>query len=100
MKNLITLGTPHQGSKLWGFALGASRLQMCPQNPWLIKLAEYKPKGYKLTCIYSDFDELVLPYENSCLPLSGVENLLVNYVGHVGLIFNRRVRELVEQALK
>ena len=99
VRNMVTLGTPHQGSNLWGFALGASGIQICPRNPWLIKLAGHKPKGYRLTCIYSDFDELVIPYENASLPLFGVENKLVNYVGHVGLVFNHRVVELVCKAL-
>jgi len=99
IKNLIGLGTPHYGSKLWGFALGSSRLQLCPLNPWLKDLAEYKPKGYKLTCIYSDFDELVIPYENACLPVFGVENIMINYIGHVGLIYNQGVIDLILKSL-
>ncbi len=60
---LITLGTPHQGTWLARFALGANARQMRPNSAWLHTLMAGEPAGRaaKLTCFYSHCDNIVFP---------------------------------------
>jgi pimeloyl-ACP methyl ester carboxylesterase len=99
--HLVTLGAPHGGSMLWSFTIWASGRQMRPQSPLLKQLAEgdHRLREVAVTSIYGDFDELVIPEESLVLPLPGVVNSKVNGVGHVGLLFDRKVYQLIEQAL-
>ena len=97
INRLITLGTPFGGSKLWSFSVGKCGKEMKPESAFLKKLS-MPPAGIRATAIYTTFDEMVIPYEYS--KLEGADNIEMNYIGHVGLLFSRSVYKIIREALK
>jgi|SRR3989338_1283458 len=96
INRLITLGTPFCGSKLWSFSIGKCGREMKPGSEFLKKL-NIPSSGVKATAIYTTFDEMVIPYEYS--KLEGANNIGMNYIGHVGLIFDTKVYKVIREAL-
>ena len=97
VNRLIALGTPFGGSKLWSFSIGKCGKEMKPWSEFLKKLS-VPPAGIKTTVIYTTFDEMVIPYEFS--KLEGANNIRMNYIGHVGLLFDSKVYENVRESLE
>ncbi|MBL8525394.1 MAG: alpha/beta fold hydrolase [Betaproteobacteria bacterium] len=98
---LITLGSPHHGTKLAAFGIGTCAGQMKWQSPWLTTLAQKEavaPHGVPTLSIYTVNDDLVYPPESSALPWA--ENVPVSAVGHVGLLFSDSVAERVIAAIR
>ncbi|MBI3583213.1 MAG: alpha/beta hydrolase [Nitrospinae bacterium] len=93
---LITLGTPFGGSKLWSFSIGKCGREMKPGSEFLKKL-NIPSSGINTTAIYTTFDEMVIPYEYG--KLEGANNIGMNYIGHVGLLFSRSVYKVIREAL-
>jgi triacylglycerol lipase len=88
---LITLGTPHQGS-LTAYSLGARNLvQMRPHSYWLKALPIQTQVSTK--CFFSTHDNLVVPYEHGKMPMEPNEQ--VNGLGHLSLLFNHQLRARV-----
>ncbi len=94
---LITLGTPFGGSKLWSFSIGRCGKEMKPGSEILKKLS-VPPAGVKTTAIYTTFDEMVIPYEYG--KIEGADNIEMNYIGHVGLLFDGKAYGIIREALK
>ncbi|MCG3172151.1 MAG: hypothetical protein GMKNLPBB_00296 [Myxococcota bacterium] len=89
VERLITLGSPHQGTRFAMLALGPNALQMVPSSRFLLELAESE-KGRPLppvTVIYSNHDSIVFPPEN-CELAHASEVLRVNHTGHMSLFFH------------
>jgi triacylglycerol esterase/lipase EstA (alpha/beta hydrolase family) len=93
---VITLGTPHHGTALARFGLGANAAQMrrdgagCA-SPWLRTLAAGETPAMRalVTSIYTHHDNIVAPQTSSVLP--GARNVAFGGVGHVALGSNPRV---------
>ena len=94
---LIALGTPFGGSKLWSFSIGKCGKEMRPGSEFLKKIS-MPQAGIRATAIYTTFDEMVIPYEYS--KLEWADNIEMNYIGHVGLLFSRSVYKIIREALK
>ncbi len=94
---LVTLASPHQGSKL--YALATSRLlrELRPESPLLAELAENDPLPSTVDCtaIYSSFDLYVLPSRLAYYP--GAGNIEVEGVGHFAMLWSSRVYELIRE---
>jgi triacylglycerol lipase len=90
---LITLGSPHHGSRHAWLALGINGRQMRPGSDWLRRLAESEDGvlAAPVVSIYSCHDDMVSPVSSS--RLEGARNLPIPGVGHLSLAFSRRVRE-------
>jgi Palmitoyl protein thioesterase len=88
VESLMTLGTPHQGSLL-AHALPTPLVrQLRPGSAVLQELAEPAPGcGTRITAIYSDLDQIVLPtHSGRCEhPDLRARNVLVRGVGHMSL---------------
>jgi triacylglycerol esterase/lipase EstA (alpha/beta hydrolase family) len=100
VRTLVTLGTPHQGSKLNALALDPMAQEMRPGSELLEALAcdEARPDNVELIAIYSSFDLTVIPSSAGQYP--GASNIEVEGVGHVGLLWSARVFELVHENLE
>ena len=96
---LITLGTPHHGTRNASLGLGANARQMEPGSSWLESLARGDPgaAAAPVTSIYSSDDNVVVPQESSVL--EGAKNLRVSGIGHVSLAFSRTVQQMVLEEL-
>jgi triacylglycerol esterase/lipase EstA (alpha/beta hydrolase family) len=97
---LITLGTPHQGTAIFG-RLRVDRMvgQMRPDSPLLGRLAADDPVPRLVDCvsIYSADDAVVVPPERAYY--AGAFNIEVRGLGHLSLLFSPRVYALVRENL-
>lgn len=100
---LITLGTPHQGTEFYIFGPFKSAYQMNPRGEMIRKLNEenlHLLEMVKIYSIWSPFDYAVLPPEFAKVPHPSASNIKVDFVGHLGLLFNHRVGEIIKFLLK
>jgi triacylglycerol esterase/lipase EstA (alpha/beta hydrolase family) len=97
---LITLGTPHQGTLAFTrVAAGPMVAQMRPGSPLLRDLAAADGGVEAAECIsiYTADDAIVVPPSAAYWP--GALNIEVRGLGHMSLLFSRRVYELVRENL-
>jgi triacylglycerol lipase len=95
---LVTLGAPHRGSLLARIGLGSNARQMEPGSPWIEALGQKGlPPGLAAVSIYSVHDNFVMPQEAQ--RLEGADNQPTAGVGHLALLFSRRVGDGVIAAL-
>jgi triacylglycerol esterase/lipase EstA (alpha/beta hydrolase family) len=97
---LITLGTPHHGTALARFGLGANAAQMRRDSPWLRALAagETGDVRARIVSLYTHHDNIVAPQDSSVL--AGARNVAFGGVGHVALGSNPRVLAEVLRVLR
>jgi pimeloyl-ACP methyl ester carboxylesterase len=103
VRKLITLGTPHQGTKLSFIAKGLSRGALDADlriNSYLIRLltATELPKTSQIVSIYSPFDWTLVPTENGeCKgkPAAAFTNIPIDYVGHTGMLYSPEVYDAI-----
>ena len=99
---LVTLGTPHHGSLLAHVAPTPLIRQLKPGSPVIRELDAPAPGcATRITAIYSDLDELVLPTSSGRCdhPDLGARNLLVHGVGHMSLAWHPAVVDEVTATL-
>lgn len=98
--SVITLGTPHQGSRICALSLDPMVHEMRPESPFLEQLGQDDPipGAVDFTAIYSSFDHMVVPAGHGYY--AGVGNIVVEGVGHNGLLWSRRVYDLVRENLE
>ena len=97
---LITLGTPHHGTRTAPMGLGANARQMEPGSAWLEALACAESLGapVAITSIYSSDDNVIVPAESSVL--GQARNIRLSGIGHVSLPFSRIVQETVLEEIR
>ena len=103
VRTVVTLGTPHAGSKVAAFAVGEVRKDLLPGSPFLTTLnAEgvRAPRDGRLFSIHSILDSMVLPYDSAIARGEGVTSLEIGPVNHVGLLFSRRIAAVVRRCLE
>jgi alpha/beta hydrolase fold len=102
VENLVTIGTPHQGSR-WAHVAALPLIrQLRPGSPVIRELAEPAPDcRAHITAVYSDLDQVVLPTSSGRCdhPDLRARNVLVQGVGHLSLPRNRFVVDEVAATL-
>ncbi|MFZ4535629.1 lipase family alpha/beta hydrolase [Propionivibrio sp.] len=93
---LVTLGTPHAGSELAKFGIGENARQMTPGSAWLATLASEAPAIDTLV-IFSSHDNYVIPQSN--LELPGAQNMAIDGLGHLSMVYSPRVAEALLDGL-
>jgi len=86
---VVTLGSPHYGSRLAALAWGRNGRQMVIGNPWLREL-QTEPLPVPLTSIYSVHDNQVIP-QRRCSELAGARSVAIGGVSHLGMATSGRV---------
>ncbi len=102
VESLVTLGTPHQGSLLAHVGPTPLIRQLRPGSPVLRELAGPAPEcRTKITAIYSDLDQVVLPTRAGRCDHADldVRNVLVRGIGHMSLPRHRTVVDEVAAIL-
>jgi pimeloyl-ACP methyl ester carboxylesterase len=86
LHQLITIGSPHQGTRMANFGWGANARQMRPQSSWLAGLhaLQSAEQTRRTLCFHSDCDNLIFPSAAATLP--GADNRQVTGVGHVAMV--------------
>jgi pimeloyl-ACP methyl ester carboxylesterase len=90
VRHVITLGTPHQGSRSLPYRLlGAAA---APPSP-----AAKDGTAVDVIAVYSDFDAWLQPVDSAYCP--GGFNIAVRGVGHCAMLWSRRVGDLIVENL-
>jgi triacylglycerol lipase len=99
VEKIITLGTPHQGTWISRFGHGINVKQMAIQSEWLQQLAktESNALGKKITVILTDQDNIVFPQLVQTIP--GATTIRVTGMGHISMVFDRKVQDIVRAVL-
>ena len=98
---LITLGSPHMGSRVSAFMpIGKNTLQMSYKSAFLTELADHTmtPGDTEYVSIYSDFDNFIIPQDSSDLG-NNATNIKIPYHGHTHLLYSYRVIRLIIKEL-
>ncbi len=85
---VLTLGTPHQGTRLARFAHSRNARQMRRGSDWLRALAAREAaasRPARFVCVWSDCDNIVLPPLTATLP--GAEQRRLAGVGHLTMVY-------------
>ena len=96
---IVTIGTPHHGTRLANLAAGTNARQMSriddAPSGWLAQLAASETPETRalITSIYSHHDNIVVPQASAQLP--GARNLAFGGIGHVALASDARVLRLL-----
>ncbi|MBA3777253.1 MAG: alpha/beta fold hydrolase [Betaproteobacteria bacterium] len=87
IRRLITIGTPHQGSKHAYLMGGRGLSEMRPGSAWLTDLnreGESTTDGVSVVSLWSWHDSMVTPQTSSLL--EGAENIALTGIGHNALL--------------
>ncbi len=95
---MITLGSPHHGSKLAPFALSSMGKSLLPSSAFLRQFNSVVwPKETQAISIYTRYDNLVLPAESG--KMDGAQSIELDGMGHTSLLFHPRSLQAVFNAL-
>ena len=98
VRGIITLGTPHHGSKLAPFALSPMGKSLLPGSAFLQQLNSVAwPQQTKAVTIYTRYDNIVLPAESG--KMDGAKTVELDGMGHNALLFHPRSLQAVITAL-
>lgn len=84
--HIVTLGTPHRGTWLARFGIGANARQMLPSGAWLGALlgSEAASVASRFTCLFSNCDNIVFPTSTAILP--NARNIHIPACAHVQMV--------------
>ena len=88
---VVTVGTPHHGTWLAGFAVSANARQMRQGSGWLQALASREGAARRalFTCYFGHADNVVFP--NSTATLDGADNRHLPAAAHLQMLFEPAV---------
>jgi len=90
VEKLLTIGSPHHGSRHARLGIGANSRQLETGSDWLCRLnADPASLAVPIVSIYSRHDNFVAPQESAVLP--GARLIALEGVGHLALLFDRVV---------
>jgi triacylglycerol lipase len=96
--SMVTLGSPHHGSKLAPFALSGMGKTLLPGSEFLRQFNSVTwPEETQAVSIYTRYDNIVLPAESAKMDDSKTVEL--NGMGHTSLLFHPRSLQAVIDAL-
>jgi pimeloyl-ACP methyl ester carboxylesterase len=101
VNTVITLGAPHSGTHVARLAPLKVTRQLRPDSDLMRELAEPSECTARFVAIYSDLDEAIVPHRSASLvhPDLQVTRIGVHGLGHLSLLVDRKVVNLVADAL-
>lgn len=96
---LITVGSPHHGSEHARLGMGENARQMEPGSAWLAALAAADEGGIGVpfVSVFTHHDNFIAPQASGEHPAA--RNVPLAGVGHLTMLFSRRVCELIAEEL-
>ncbi|MBI5636428.1 MAG: alpha/beta fold hydrolase [Nitrospinae bacterium] len=99
VRKIITLGAPFGGTVMSYFGIAPAGRRLIPGTDYLRATRDViAALEIPFTCLWSRFDQLVVPGESALLP--GAENIEVEGLGHTGYLFSRDVAERIAALLR
>ncbi len=101
VERLVTIASPHHGTALATFGMGANARQMGRDSTFLRALEKFEGDsgpGVPTLSIYSRHDNLVAPQDTSRLPWA--RNVALTGLGHVSILGSGALRELMVEELR
>ena len=101
LAGVITLGTPHKGSKLAALGLGKLAKSLIYRGPLINRLHDGKRKA-AIPCValYSPIDNMVLPNQALQTTEAGWVHQETAPISHVAMLYHRQTAQLVLEYLK
>jgi pimeloyl-ACP methyl ester carboxylesterase len=99
VRRLVTLGTPHQGTRVAALAPDPLARSLQPGSRLLRDLGRDDPVPalVSVTSIFSTFDAKILPARSAVY--AGALNVEVDGIGHDAMLFSPKIAVLVSEAL-
>lgn len=95
---IVTLGSPHHGSKLAPFAISPMGRTLLPGSEFLTRFNSVPwPEQSKAVSIYTRYDNIVLPAESA--KMQGAQIVELDGMGHTSLLFHPRSLQAVIDAV-
>jgi len=92
----VTLGAPHQGSKIATLAFGQLGRSLHPSNAFFANLADTEsPAGIPCVSLVSEGDTMVLPQQNLIPVTKGWEMRLTPFTSHAGTMTKKSICRMV-----
>ena len=92
--HVVTLGSPHQGTRMAALGFGVNTRQMRLGSRWLAEL----PGLPEVDCFWTPCDQIVNPAERAIL--AGARAHRLDGVGHMGLVHSDEAWNLVQATLR
>lgn len=93
---LYTLATPHLGSELARMAFGQNAREMEPGSLWMHDLGDVKLKIPAFS-LRNPYDNYAMPQD--CQRLPGAADIELPAVGHLAMLYDRRIADLLLELL-
>jgi len=93
-QRVVTIGTPHRGTRIARHARTLNGIEMRLESPWLEALARAEagsPPHDRFTCFWGHCDNIVFPTRGATLP--GADNRHIAQTPHVAMAFHPAVFE-------
>ena len=103
VRKVVTLASPHAGSKLAVFGVGGAATDILPGSSFLESLHEQENRlsdNNFICAIYTILDNMVLPNESAKLTGDGVKVVETRPINHIGLLFCKKTAKLVKGFLE
>jgi triacylglycerol esterase/lipase EstA (alpha/beta hydrolase family) len=101
LAGVVTLGTPHKGSKLAALGLGRLAKSLIYRGPLIDKLDEGKRMAATpCVALYSPIDNMVLPNQALQTTEAGWVHQETAPISHVAMLYHRQTAQLVLEYLK
>jgi predicted alpha/beta hydrolase family esterase len=86
LHHLVTIGSPHRGTRLARFAHAPNARQMRERSEWTSALLARQPLAQhaRTTCYFAHADNIVFPASGATLP--GADNRHLGAVGHLWMV--------------
>lgn len=99
VEHVVTIGSPHRGTRNACRGIGRNAAQMRPDSDWLARLAATETPALleRFTVILSRHDNVVVPQAVQTLP--GARTVVFAGIGHVRLLSDAGVQAAVASAL-
>lgn len=94
VEKVVTLGSPHHGSRHALLGIGADSRELQQDSIWLCRLnSNPASTAVPIVSIYSRHDNFVAPQDSAILP--GAKLVALDAIGHLSLLFDRDVARML-----